>query len=184
MDEYLVDDAVLFRFVGAHKVVALDVLFYFLQRLPGRFREDFVEAFARCDDMTRSYLNIGRLARGAAPRLMDHYFSIRQREAFAFGTCCENNRRSRSRDADTHGGDIGFDVIHRVEHGEPRRDGAARRVDIDLDVFLRVLRLEKEQLRDDEICGVVVNGAAEEDNAFLEEPRVYVVRALAKGRSP
>ncbi len=61
----------------------------------------------------------------------------------------------------------------------PRVDDAARRVDVQADVLLRVLGLEEEQLRDDEVRDVVLDRVAQEDDPFLEQARVDVVGALA-----
>ena len=56
---------------------------------------------------------------------------------------------------------------------------AARRVDVQADVLVRVLRLEEQQLRDDQVRHVVVDRPDEEDHALLQQARVDVVRALA-----
>jgi hypothetical protein len=51
-----------------------------------------------------------------------------------------------------------------------------------VDVALGVVRLEKEQLRDDDVRHVVVHGAAEEDDAVHEQPREDVVLPFAAAR--
>src|SRR4029450_362414 len=56
---------------------------------------------------------------------------------------------------------------------------AARRVDVDRDVLVRVLRLQVEELRDDEIRDLIVDRRSEEDDALVEQARVDVERALA-----
>ena len=53
------------------------------------------------------------------------------------------------------------------------------RVDVEVDVLLRVLGLEEQQLGDDQVGDVVVDRRAEEDDAVLEQARVDVVGALA-----
>ncbi len=73
-------------------------------------------------------------------------------------------------------------VLHRVVDGEAGRDHAAGRVDVQADVALRVLRLEEQQLRDDQVRDVVLDGVAEEDDALAEQPAVDVVGALAPAR--
>ena len=70
-----------------------------------------------------------------------------------------------------HGRHIGPDVAHRVEDGHPCRDRAAGRVDVQRDVALGVLRVQVEQLRDDQVGHVVVHGAPEADDALHEELR-------------
>ena len=48
-----------------------------------------------------------------------------------------------------------------------------------MDVVLRILRLEEQQLGDDQVGDLIVDGRAEEDDAVLEQARVDVVGALA-----
>jgi len=55
---------------------------------------------------------------------------------------------------------------------------AARAVDVERDLFLGVLRLQKEKLRDDEVRDLIVDWRADEDDALLEESRVDVEGAL------
>ena len=45
--------------------------------------------------------------------------------------------------------------------------------------FIRVLRLQVQQLRDRQVAVVVVYGARDADDALLQQARVYVIRALA-----
>jgi hypothetical protein len=70
-------------------------------------------------------------------------------------------------------------VLHRVVDREPRRDAAARRVDVQEDVAVLVVRLEEEQLRDDDVRDVVIDRCAEEDDAVHQQAREDVIAALA-----
>ncbi len=40
-----------------------------------------------------------------------------------------------------------------------------------------------QELRDNDVCDVVVDGAAQEDDAIIEQSGVNVIRALAAGRT-
>src|SRR5437868_15133786 len=51
-----------------------------------------------------------------------------------------------------------------------------------MDIALGIVRLEKEQLRDDDICDVVVDRRAEENDAIHEQSREDVVTPLAAAR--
>ena len=55
-------------------------------------------------------------------------------------------------------------------------------VDVHVDVLLRVLLLEEEQLRDDEVRQVIVDRAADEDDSVFEQARINVVSAFAARR--
>src|SRR5205814_3407587 len=64
----------------------------------------------------------------------------------------------------------------------PRRDAAARRVDVEVDVLVGVLALEEEELGHDEVRHAVVDGPDEEDHALLQQARIDVVGAFAAPR--
>ena len=51
-----------------------------------------------------------------------------------------------------------------------------------MDVLVRVLGLEVEQLRDDDIGDLVLDGADQENQPLLEQARIDVVGAFAPGR--
>ena len=70
-------------------------------------------------------------------------------------------------------------MIHGINHRKSRRDRAARAIDVERDILLWVLGLEEEELGDNEIRHIVVDGAAEKDNALFEEPRENIVGAFA-----
>src|SRR4029077_1930866 len=56
---------------------------------------------------------------------------------------------------------------------------AARRVDVERDVLLRILRLEVQQLRHDEVRDLIVDRRAEEDDPLVEQAAVDLELALA-----
>src|SRR5439155_26517183 len=55
---------------------------------------------------------------------------------------------------------------------------AARRVDVQVDVLVRVVGLEVQQLRHDQVPHLIVDRRAQEHDAFLQQPRVDVERPL------
>ena len=84
--------------------------------------------------------------------------------------------------ADAEGDDIVLDVLHGVVDGEAGGDGAAGRVDVELDVLLWVFAGEEEHLRDDQVGDVVVDRRAEEDDVVAQQTAVDVVGAFAPAR--
>ena len=78
--------------------------------------------------------------------------------------------------------DVVLDVLHGVVDREACRDGSPRRIDIQLNILLRVLARKKEKLRDDEVGDVVVDRCAEEDNVVAEQTAVDIVGAFAPAR--
>ena len=75
-----------------------------------------------------------------------------------------------------------LDEAHGVQDGETGRDRATRGVDVDRDIPVGILGLQKEHLSDHEIGQRIVDRLADEDDAVLEQARVNVVGALAPAR--
>ena len=69
--------------------------------------------------------------------------------------------------------------LHRVVNRKPRGHHTPRRVDVHADLFLRVVSLKKEQLRHHQARDRVVDRARDEEDAFLEQPRIDVVATVA-----
>jgi hypothetical protein len=67
----------------------------------------------------------------------------------------------------------------KVVDREPGVDVAAGRVDVQRDILVGVVGLEVEQLGDDEVRDLVVDGGADHHDPVLQQPRVDVERALA-----
>ena len=97
-----------------------------------------------------------------------------ERRALALGSGHQQHGRHRRRHARADGGHVGGDVLHRVVDAQPGIDRAARRVDVNRDVFRRVGRLEIEQLRLDDVGHIVVDRHAEEDDAVHHQTRKHV----------
>ena len=103
-----------------------------------------------------------------------------KREPFSPGG--EQKRAHRGRLADAHRRHLGADKLHRVVDRQPRRDDAAWRIDVKRDLLLRIVRLEKEQLRDHQRSREVVDRPDHENDAFAQQPRENIERALAARR--
>jgi hypothetical protein len=72
-------------------------------------------------------------------------------------------------------------VLHDVVDGHARVREPTRRVDVEVDVAVRVLRLQEEDLRHDQVGDLIVDLLAEEHDALAQQERVDVVRPLAAG---
>ena len=141
--------------------------------------QDLVEAVAHHQHVLGVDLDVGLLPlKARQPGLMDQHPAVGQERALALGPRRQQHRRHRRRLPDAVGGDVGLDVLHGVVHRQPGGHRTARRVDVEVDVALRVLRLEEEHLRDHQARHVVVDRAAEEDDVVLEQARIDVVGAL------
>ena len=70
----------------------------------------------------------------------------------------------------------------RVVDRQPVVDGAARRVDVDRDVLVRIIGLQVQQFGDSEVRDLVVDRRAEEDDPLAQKPRVDIELALTERR--
>ena len=80
------------------------------------------------------------------------------------------HRAHARRHAKAVGGHVAGQKLHRVVNRQPGGDRAARRVDVNVDVLLAVLHLQEEHLGDDQICDVIVDRCANENDPVLEQP--------------
>ena len=91
----------------------------------------------------------------------------------------QQQRGNRSGLAHAGGHHVRPHVLHRVVNGHARGDRAARRIHIELDVALGILRFEKQQLGGHQIGDVVVDRRADKQDVIFQQPRINVVGALA-----
>lgn len=139
-------------------------------------RKDFVELAFGLEDFTGRDFDIGGLSLGTAQRLVNHHPRMGQRRALALGAGREQHGTHRGGQTRTDGGHVGAYQLHRVVDAQPRRNGAAGRVDVNLNVLLGVDRLQEEQLRLDDVGRIVVDGCTEEDDAVHHQTREDVHR--------
>ena len=123
--------------------------------------------------------DVRRHAPGAARRLMQHHPRVRQRVAFALGAGGEQEGAHAGGLANAPGGDVAVDELHGVVDRKPRRDGAAWRVDVEVNVGVGVFGRQVEKLRDHQAGDVVFHRPHHEDDAVAEQARVDVEGAFA-----
>ena len=146
---------------------------------PVASHEDVDHPPAHLDHLGDRQLHVGRLALGAAVGLVDQHTGVGQRVPLAGCAGSEQHSRGRRGLTDADRGHVGVDEAHRVVDGEEPVHVATGAVDVDGDVGVGVLALEVQQLGDDQVGDVVVDGRAEEDDAIDEQTRVDVEGALA-----
>ena len=88
----------------------------------------------------------------AGRRLVDHDPAIWQRVAFALGSRREQHSAHRSTLAHAVGGHVARYELHRVVDRHACGHAAAGRVDVQMDVGLRVIRLQEQQLCDEALA--------------------------------
>jgi hypothetical protein len=115
-------------------------------------------------------------------RLVDENARVRQRIALAARSSSQQDGAHRSGLSDAIRNDVGFHQIHRVQDRQAGRDAAAGRIDVQRNVLLGVFRGEEQHLSDDQICHIVIDRSAEENNILFEQTRVNIECAFAARR--
>src|SRR3954471_9066469 len=126
-------------------------------------------------------LDVRGLALESAAGLVDEDPRVREGRALAFAPAGEQQRAHRHRHPEADGRDVGLDELHRVVDRQPGVDLASRGVDVEADVLVGVFGLQVQQLGDDEVGDLVVDGRADEHDPLVEQARVDVEGALAAG---
>src|SRR5579871_5658807 len=131
------------------------------------------------DDLASLDLDVASLALEATRELVQQDARARQRHPLSGRSCCEQQGGDAHRDAHPDRLHVGPDELHRVVDAEPGVDRAARRIDVEKDVLVGVVRLQVQQLGDDHIRDLVVDRRSEEDDALREQARVDVEGTFA-----
>ena len=76
---------------------------------------------------------------------MDHDTGMGQGKPFALGSGCQEDGGHRGCHADANGRNIGTDVLHGVINGQSSTHTAARAIDVEMDILIRIFRFEKER---------------------------------------
>ena len=109
---------------------------------------------------------------------MDHDMRVGKTEALALRASSEKNGTHGSGDTDTVGIHVAGYELHRVVDCQAGCHAPAGRVDVDVDVLLRVGHLQEEHLSDDGVGNEIIDGSPDKDDAVLEEPRIDVEGAF------
>ena len=112
-------------------------------------------------------------------RLVQVYAGVGQREPAPLVARHQDHSSKARRAADRHRRDGRLDELHGVVDREPGRDGAARRVDVDLDLLVGIVGGQEDQLGHSQVGHHVVDRAPEQDDPVPQEPGVDVEGALA-----
>src|SRR5438552_1371221 len=180
--ENLVHYPVLYRVWRPHEKVAFRVPGDDVDRLGGVLCKNFIEPPPQVQDFLGMDLDVGRLALEAAHRLVDHDARVGQAEALVLVPRGEQKSAHAGRLADAKRADVGLDELHRVVDRQSGGHRAARGVDVEEDVLVRVLRFQEKELRDDQVGRDFGHRPDREHDALLKQPRIDVVGTHAAPR--
>lgn len=177
--EDVVDEAIVFRHLGCHEIIAFGVVFDGFEGLSAVLGKDAVQFFAQAEDLSRMDLDLGRLSLYAAQRLVDHDIRMREGIAFALRTSGQKDSRHAGTGSDTDGGDVRTDILHRIIDRKAGGHDAAGAVDVKVDIFGRVFGFQEEKLCNDDIGHMVFNLAVKEYDAVLQKSGINIIGALS-----
>ena len=146
--------------------------------LTGVLLVDAVELLLHPDELFGVDEDVGRGPLHAGEGLVDHDPAVGQGVTASFGAGGEQERAHAGTLADAIGGDVAGDELHRVVDRHAGGDAAAGAIDVEVDVGLRVLLGEDEELGHDDVGDLVVDGRSEDHDPVLEQARVDVHRPL------
>src|SRR4051812_19105160 len=175
----VVDEPVLLGLLRREPAVPVGVLVDLLEGLAGVVGDALLQHPPGVHHLLGLDRDVGRRTADAARGLVHHDPRVRQGVALALCAGAEQELPHAGREPHRDRRDVVGHVLHRVVDGHAGRDRTTRRVDVEVDVTLVVLRREQQQLRADEVGDRVLDDAAEEDDALAQQP---VVDALVEGR--
>ena len=123
--------------------------------------------------------HIRDLTLSACGGLVDHDFGIGQSHTLALGTCAQQKRTHGGGHAHTDGGNIALDILHGVIDGHASRDAAAGAVNVKLNILVRILCLQIQQLRHNQGSRGIIDLFGQENNAVIQQTGENIIAALA-----
>src|SRR5690606_29936785 len=145
-------------------------------------RHELVQTSADLENFLSLNMDVRSLALGTTTRLMNHDPGVGQAEAFAFGTGSQEEGAHTAGLTNAHGADIRLDKLHGVVNRHARGYGSTGRIDVQVNILVRVLRLQKQKLGHHQVSHIVLNGTHQENNPLFQQARVDVIGALTSCR--
>ena len=143
------------------------------------FRKQTVKFLFYFEQLFGLYFNVGSLTLRTAKHLVNHNFTVGQCVTLTFGAAAQQKRAHTCRKPDTNRRNVAANVVHRVVNGKSCRHAAAGAVDVQRNIFGGVFAFKIDKLRNDKVCNVVVDFAAEENYSVLKQARINVKTAFA-----
>ena len=150
--------------------------------LAGVLGQHGVQAFLDAQHLAGVDVHIRGLALEAAQRLVDHDLAVGQRVAHALLPGSQQKCPHAGGPAHAHRADGRGDVTHGVVDGQTGGHGAAGRIDVQVDLLLRILGFQEQELGADKGGHSVVHFAAQQDDAILEQAGINIVGTFGTAR--
>ena len=112
---------------------------------------------------------------------MDHDLRVGQGQTLALRPRRQQESAHAGRQPNADGGHVTLDILHGVIDGHARGHRAAGAVDVELDLLVRILALQIQQLGHHQGGGGVVDLLRQENDAVVEQTGKNVIGPLATG---
>ncbi|MPM27315.1 hypothetical protein SDC9_73825 [bioreactor metagenome] len=172
----MVDEAVLEGLLRGEPPVAVGVRLDLLQRLAGVLGDELGHLLLRGQQLLGVDLDLGGGATDGTQWLVHQDPAVRQGVALAAAAGAEQELSHRGGHAHGHRGDVVRDPLHGVVDRHACGHRAARGVDVEVDVLLRVLGVQQEHLGADRVRVLVLDLRTQEDDPVRQEGLVDIVR--------
>ena len=108
----------------------------------------------------------------ATKRLVHEDAGVRSRETLAFRPGRQQELPHRGRHSHRHGHHVGFHILHGVIDSHTRGDGAAGRIDVEINVGIRVLGRQQQHLGANRIGIFLADFIAQPNDALFQQALV------------
>ena len=115
--------------------------------------------------------------------LMDQDSRMGKRIPFTLLSRSQKQRRHAGGLPEADGRDLRLDVLHGVVDRQSGRDDSSGRVDVEVDVLVRIFRFQKEELRNNQVGHVVIDGRPQKDDPVFQKAGIDIIGPLARGCS-
>ncbi|VXA83560.1 conserved hypothetical protein [Aeromonas veronii] len=167
--------------LGGHEVVTIGVTLDGSHVLTGVECQALVQGIFDLQDLLGVDLDIRCLTLEATQRLVDHHAGVRQAETLALGAASKQEGTHGAGLPHADGADIRLDELHGVVDGHTCSHRTTRRVDVNIDVLVRILGLEEQQLGNHQIGHVIFNLTGQEDHPLFQQTGVNIVGTFTLG---
>ena len=110
---------------------------------------------------------------------MDHHFRMRQGVTFPFFAGHQQDGSHAGCQPYADGRYVRLDVLHGIVNRHAGSHAAPRAVNIQMNILVRIFRFQEQQLRDDNICHFIRNGARQKNDPVFQQAGINIIGAFA-----
>jgi len=140
--------------------------------------KDIVQIGSQANNFFGLDVNVGGLSLKSAHGLMDHDPTVGQSVAHTGFSGGQEQRAHAGGLPHAQRGNRCGDILHGIINSHTGGDRPTRRVDIQVDLLLRIVRFQKQQLGTDQVGHVIVYGRTQQDDPVSKQTGIDIVCPL------